>query len=781
MDYASFLSSKAPAAPPSGLTVVPPLPAALKPFQQVITAWALRRGRAAMFEGTGLGKTLQQLAWADAVAAEEDARVLVLTPLAVAEQTVAEAAKFGIPSVAYARDHAAAGTNIVVTNYERFEKFDVSQFAGIVLDECFAAGTPVDLGDGRVMNVENIAPGMYIKNAVGVDCVMAIARREVFGAVIVSAGSASYVCSPDHPWLTELGWVPARALRANDLLVATDTAMRLVCNPIPTGGERASCPTFLREVLLSEMADEHAGAQSEGAHGRDRSQARALAFAMAPRDAGRTGTRATMDQIWSYAGSTGELIACVAGERTSATDARRERSSDDRTATADAHGSNRVMVPGICNLARAKNARIPDTLQGGYRQPGASDWDRGGWAQPSQPQGTGYEERQKTGFTRVESVEVLELGNPRLDQFRDAGGKLYFYDIEAERHPSFSVGGNLVHNSGIIKSQDGKTRSMLTEACLQTPWKLCCTATPAPNDYTELGQHAEFLGVMTAKEMLSMFFVHDGSIRADDHSQGNDGWRLKRHAATDFWRWLASWSVMVRHPADLGFDEPGYDLPPLRLEQVTVAAEYKPTAGLLFPTAASTLGERIGVRKDTAEARVLAAVEIVSRDPDKPWLIWCNLNSEADAIERLLPRSMQVAGRHDVELKVNRLLGFKEGQPPILISKPSLAGHGMNWQHCARMVFVGLTDSFEQVYQAIRRCWRFGQARPVDVYFIASELEGAVVANLRRKETAFDAMLDAMSGHMRDLMRENVIGGRNASAAYNPQIPMKVPEWLLTA
>jgi hypothetical protein len=470
MDYATFLSSKAPAAPPSGLTIVPSLPAALKPFQHAITAWALRRGRAAMFEGTGLGKTLQQLAWAQAVAAEEDARVLVLTPLAVAEQTVAEAAKFGIPSVAYARDHAAAGTNIVVTNYERFEKFDVSQFAGIVLDE-----------------------------------------------------------------------------------------------------------------------------------------------------------------------------------------------------------------------------------------------------------------------------------------------------------------------SGIIKSQDGKTRSMLTEACLQTPWKLCCTATPAPNDYTELGQHAEFLGVMTAKEMLSMFFVHDGSIRADDHSQGNDGWRLKRHAAADFWRWLASWSVMVRHPADLGFDEPGYDLPPLRLEQITVAAEYKPTAGLLFPTAASTLGERIGVRKDTAEARVLAAVEIVSRDPDKPWLIWCNLNSEADAIERLLPRSMQVAGRHDVELKVNRLLGFKEGQPPILISKPSLAGHGMNWQHCARMVFVGLTDSFEQVYQAIRRCWRFGQARPVDVYFIASELEGAVVANLRRKEVAFDAMLDAMSGHMRDLMRENVIGGRNASAAYNPQLPMKVPEWLLTA
>lgn len=466
-NYESFLAGKSPAAPPSGMTAVPPLPGEMKPFQQAITAWALRRGRAAMFEGTGLGKTIQQLAWARAVVEEEDARVLVLTPLAVAEQTVAEAAKFGIASVGYAADKERIATDIVVSNYDRFDKFDIEQFAGIVLDE-----------------------------------------------------------------------------------------------------------------------------------------------------------------------------------------------------------------------------------------------------------------------------------------------------------------------SGIIKSQDGATRAMLTEACQQTPWKLCCTATPAPNDYTELGQHAEFLGVMTAKEMLSMFFVHDGSIRANDHSQTNDGWRLKRHAAKDFWRWLASWSVMVRHPADLGFDEPGYDLPPLRLEQITVAAEYRPTGGLLFPMPASTLGERIGVRKDTAAARVAAAVEIVSREPNEPWLVWCNLNSEADAIERMIPTALQVAGRDPVGQKVSRLLGFKDGQPPIMVSKPSLAGHGMNWQHCSRMIFVGLTDSFEQVYQAIRRCWRFGQTRPVDVYFIASELEGAVVANLKRKEEAFDAMLDAMSGHMRDLQREQVIGGRVASSPYNPQVDMRVPAWM---
>jgi hypothetical protein len=144
---------------------------------------------------------------------------------------------------------------------------------------------------------------------------------------------------------------------------------------------------------------------------------------------------------------------------------------------------------------------------------------------------------------------------------------------------------------------------MLTEACINVPWKLCCTATPAPNDYAELGQHAEFLGVMTAKEMLSMFFVHDSGIRADDDRAGHDGWRLKRHAERDFWRWLVSWSVMVRHPRDLGFDAPEYDLPPLQMHQITVAANHDaPSAGSLFALPASTLGERITARKDTAEA-----------------------------------------------------------------------------------------------------------------------------------------------------------------------------------
>lgn len=383
-------------------------------------------------------------------------------------------------------------------------------------------------------------------------------------------------------------------------------------------------------------------------------------------------------------------------------------------------------------------------------------------------------------------AEALKWGIPAVGYAADQSqvGDLLVVVSNYERFEKFTIAyfiGIVLDESGIIKSHDGKTRKMLTDACRGVPWKLCCTATPAPNDYTELGQHAEFLGVMDSKEMLAMFFVHDGSIRAGDATQGNDGWRMKRHAADDFWRWLASWSVMVRHPRDLGFDEPGYDLPPLHLQQITVAAENKPMMGYLFPVQANTLSERIGVRRDTIKDRVAKAVDIIMREPDEPWMIWTNLDAEADMIEKLLPRALQVSGKQKPEIKIQRLMGFVRGDPLQMISKAKIAARGMNYQHCARMLMVGLTDSFEAIYQGIRRCWRFGQLRKVDVYFIASELEGNVVANLKDKERKFELMLDAMSEHMRDLQRENVLGGRNATFIQQPKMKMDIPEWLTSA
>lgn len=657
-DYRAFIASKTPRAVATGFAPLLPWPEMMKPFQRDIAQWACQRGRAAIFAGTGLGKTIQELAWAQQVFAHTRGRVLIFTPLAVAEQTCREAAKFGVDGVAYAADENAITGPIVVTNYERRDKFDLSSFAGIVLDE-----------------------------------------------------------------------------------------------------------------------------------------------------------------------------------------------------------------------------------------------------------------------------------------------------------------------SGILKHDDSKTRAELTEACCETPYLLCASATPAPNDWTELGQHAEFLGVMTAKEMLSMFFVHDGSVRA----KAEEDWRLKRHAEADFWRWLASWSVMIRHPRDLGYDEPGYDLPALHMRQVTVAVEYKPTAGMLFPMEAQTMQERIRARKDSVSERVRAAVEIVGenhlatvlsatcspllqkndaspnhesatpliqkdvlplkhrpsraagqrlggnikerittptrrsgargpqnnkndtmlhvendmlvtqvsekslnrkRDPllaehhpksdgvdlcsnsaslllnmthsslpkkdavqfaesltkndgivvststtvtqqgksevsyasdairvsdcsemmpeslgqqqpisiipdENAWVVWCNLNSEQDALEkRFGTLCFSVYGSLPSSEKVDRILRWLNGERPILLSKPSICGHGLNLQRCHNMVFVGLNDSFEQLFQAIRRCWRFGQTREVTAYLIASEIEGAVVANLMTKERKYERMATAMQGHMKDLCVAEIRKGRQSVSTYNPKIKMEVPTWL---
>jgi superfamily II DNA or RNA helicase len=352
-----------------------------------------------------------------------------------------------------------------------------------------------------------------------------------------------------------------------------------------------------------------------------------------------------------------------------------------------------------------------------------------------------------------------------------------------DRFDRFDIGnvsGIVLDESSILKHHDSKTRIALTEACRDIPFKLCCTATPAPNDWVELGNHAEFLGISTQKEMLAMYFVHDGSIRAGD-AGGAEGWRLKRHAERAFWEWVASWAAFVRSPEDLGYDMPGYALPPLRKHQVTVPVEYRRAGGLLFPLEARTLGERIGARRDTIAERVAAAARIVNAQPDRPWLVWCNLNAEADALVAAIPGAEQVTGADPAELKAQRLLGFCRGEPRVLVSKPSIAGFGMNWQHCADMVFVGLNDSFEQLYQAIRRCWRFGQQRPVNVYMVASELEGAVVANLEAKERAYEEMGEAMALHMRDLTRRAVREARPlADLSYTPNLPMELPDWLVS-
>ncbi len=427
--YGAFLAAKAARDPATGISDVHGLPTALANFQAAIVPWALRRGRAALFAGTGLGKTLMEMAWADAVARAANAPVLILTPLAVAPQFVSEADKFGLDVRRAASDADITGPGVYVTNYDKLGRFDLTRLAGIVLDE-----------------------------------------------------------------------------------------------------------------------------------------------------------------------------------------------------------------------------------------------------------------------------------------------------------------------SSILKAFDGKTRNALIDGARRVPFRLAASATPAPNDFMELGNHAEFLGVMNHAEMLATFFIHDGG----DTSK----WRLKRHAEDAFWRWVASWAVMITKPSDIGFADGAYRLPPLRMHEHLVDSDADQAAGMgmLFPMEARTMAERLSARRSSVSARVDRAGEIIAAH-DRPAVAWCNLNAESEAMARA-SGGVEVRGGDSEGRKEEVLGAFARGEIRVLVTKPSICGFGMNWQHCHDTAFVGLNDSFEQLYQAIRRFWRFGQGHAVDAHLVAARVEGAVLANLKRKEADAQRMQDAMVAAM---------------------------------
>lgn len=519
-------------------------------------------------------------------------------------------------------------------------------------------------------------------------------------------------------------------------------------------------------------------------------------------------------------------------------------------------------------------------------------------------------------------------------------------------------GGVVLDESSVIKHHNAKTFQSLTDAFRLTPYKLCATATPAPNDWTELGTHAEFLGLCTRAEMLAEYFCHDGGE--------TQVWRLKGHARSLFWRWVASWGAMIRKPSDLGFDDGRYNLPPLQVHQHTVEScmESANAAGFLFPMEAGDLSARRDARRQSIDDRVEVAVKVVfdqwSREHgleagtprsanatrssesgvarktssaskgqpgkkqgsaqavhegllqskswkvqadagrsgsqecrearevcagqgvegvaqtisqavagtesgetqvtateenawdrterlqghacsaeqsvrdlrvlrhEKPedvssggslpytgadtwtalhelqsgigqvqgrsksadgsrrlslsaWVIWCDLNSEQDLLEKHFKHlAFSVRGSMTPEEKEEAILGWVAGERPVMISKPSIMGWGINAQHCHNMAFVGVTDSYEAYYQAVRRCWRFGQTQPVNVHVIASESEGSVVANIRRKEAIADAMAQELSAETNAAVRSEVLGAQRATNPYNNTRAMQVPAWLQT-
>ena len=334
-------------------------------------------------------------------------------------------------------------------------------------------------------------------------------------------------------------------------------------------------------------------------------------------------------------------------------------------------------------------------------------------------------------------------------------------------------GAVVLDESSCIKHHTSKTLQHLLDSFARTPYRLCATATPAPNDWTELGTHAEFLGIRSRTEMLAEFFVHDGG--------DTQTWRLKGHARHIFWQWVASWGVMLRSPADLGYDASAYNLPALNVHQHTVESNHDQSAtGQLFAMEAQTLMERRLARKDSLESRVNACAAMVNEDR-QPWIVWCDLNAEGDALRAAIPDAVEIRGSDDMDVKERRLMDFAHGKIRVLITKPSIAGFGLNWQHCARMAFVGVTDSWEAYYQAVRRCWRFGQKRPVDVHIFSSEQEGAVVSNLRRKEEDAKKMADALAAEVIDSVRAELTGITRETNTYDASRQIIVPDFLKAA
>lgn len=308
------------------------------------------------------------------------------------------------------------------------------------------------------------------------------------------------------------------------------------------------------------------------------------------------------------------------------------------------------------------------------------------------------------------------------------------YEMAAHFNPE-AFGAVVLDESSVLKNVDGTTRRILTQMFESVPLRLACTATPAPNDVAELCNHAEFLGIMPRNEMLAAYFVHDDT-----------GWRPKGHALEPMYEWMSSWSVALRRPSDLGWPDEGYDLPELRIQAETVDVNITPD-GQLFATELGGIGGRSKVRRETLDARVDRAVELVAGSDDQ-WIVWCGLNDEANGIAQALGHdAVNVQGSWSPDDKAEALESFQDGLIRVLVTKPSIAGFGMNFQNCHRMAFLGLSDSWESYYQAIRRCWRFGQEHPVDVHIVVSALEQQIVQNIRRKEADAAATASGLIRH----------------------------------
>ena len=366
------------------------------------------------------------------------------------------------------------------------------------------------------------------------------------------------------------------------------------------------------------------------------------------------------------------------------------------------------------------------------------------------------------------AIQTKELAKEKLDininycRSQDqvkSGINITNYEM-LDHFDSSKFSGIVLDEASIIKSYDGKTTEKILDFSRSIPYRLSCTATPSPNDYMELGNQSEFVGVMSREEMLAMFFIHDGGDTAK--------WRLKGHGESRFWEWLSTWAVVVRKPSDLGFDDDGYILPELIMHEHIINIDSN-NDDQLFALPAQGLNEQRAAKRRSMELRVNAVSDLVNKSDDA-WMVWCHLNDESDALGKAINDSVTVSGSDSIDHKESSMNGFSHGSINRLISKASICGYGMNWQHCNNTAFAGIDNSFESMYQAIRRFWRFGQNKPVNVHLFLSEQEIPILENIKRKEQQHNEMSARMVEHMKEFMKKEIFGVTQEKTEYKRDV-----------
>ena len=340
------------------------------------------------------------------------------------------------------------------------------------------------------------------------------------------------------------------------------------------------------------------------------------------------------------------------------------------------------------------------------------------------------------------------------------------YEMIEHFTPSKFVG-VVLDESSILKSFTSKSTAKLTDMFCRTPYKLLCSATIAPNDFTEIGTSCEFLGIMSRTEMLATYFVHDGGKTSD--------WRLKKAAVSKFWEWFATWAICFNNPSELGYNVDGYDLPEIHIN--TILTESEIMDGELFAKPAETLTERRDARKMSVEDRTDKAKELTESD-DSQWLLWVDYNDESAILHKKIEGSTEVKGSDDPEYKAQASIDFANGDIRCLVSKASIFGFGSNFQSCHNMIFCGLSDSYERFYQAVRRCWRFGQKEEVNVYIILSEREINILENIKRKQKQMDEMQEQMTSRMKDVTLAEIKHTTRITTTYKPEVTMELPSFM---